>query len=318
MPPTPSEAGNPWPAIPYEDWKPTCITLHRWIQIVGKIRLVQTPWINHSWHATLYVSGRGLTTSPIPYGSGWLEIEFDFIDHALRIQTSDRAEKRLDLSPRPVAEFYAMVMRALEDLNTPVRIYEMPSEVPEPIRFSEDVVNHEYDADAAARFWRALVQIDRVFKAFRTGFIGKSSPVHLFWGALDLATTRFSGRTAPPHPAGVPGLPDDVAREAYSHEVSSAGFWPGGGGVDEPTFYSYAYPEPPGFAEAKVKPAEAFYHDTLREFVLPYDAVRNAPDPDAHLLAFLNTTYEAAASLANWDRPALECELGRPGVVRQI
>jgi hypothetical protein len=273
---------------------------------VGKIRLARTPWTNHSWHVTLYVTPRGLTTSVIPYDGRAFQIDFDFIDHALLIQTSDGAERRLALAPQSVADFYDALMAALAALDLRVRIHGRPNEVPDPIPFRGDRVHRSYDPDAAARFWRVLLQADRVFKQFRTRFLGKVSPVHFFWGSFDHAVTRFSGRTAPPHPGGIPNLPDAVTREAYSHEVSSAGFWPGGGAIDYPAFYSYAYPAPEGFASAPVRPEAAFFHEQLGEFILPYDAVRTAAAPDAMLLEFLQTTYEAAANTASWDRAALE------------
>jgi hypothetical protein len=295
-----------WPALPYEAWKDTCTTLHLWTQIVGKIRLAQTPWTNHSWHVTLYVTPRGLTTSVIPYGERAFQIDFDFIDHALLIQTGDGGTWRLALEPRSVTEFHDRLMAALAELGIRVRIHGRPNEVADPIPFREDRVHAAYDADYAQRFWRVLLQADRVFKQFRTRFCGKVSPVHFFWGSFDHAVTRFSGRRAPPHPGGIPNLPDAVTREAYSHEVSSAGFWPGGGAVDYPAFYSYAYPAPAGFAAAPVRPDAAFFHEQLVEFILPYDAVRSAQAPDETLLDFLQTTYEAAANAAHWDRAALE------------
>jgi hypothetical protein len=289
-----------------EAWRDTCATLHLWLQIVGKVRLASSPWLNHSWHATLYVTPRGLTTSPIPCGTRTFQIDFDFIDHRLVIETSDGAIESLPLQPQSVAAFHDQIQQRLRTLAIPVKIYGKPNEVAEAIRFDQDETHAAYDAEYANRFWRALVQADRVLKQFRAGFIGKCSPVHFFWGAPDLAVTRFSGRPAPPHPGGVPNLPDAVAREAYSHEVSSCGFWPGGGAVDHAAFYAYAYPEPTGFAEATVRPEAAYYSRDLREFILPYDAVRQARDPDATLLEFLQTTYEAAANLARWDRAALE------------
>jgi hypothetical protein len=307
-----------WPALPYPAWKETCATLQLWTQVVGKVRLVQTPWLNHSWHVPLYVSANGLTTTSIPYGGRAFEIAFDFIDHVLGIRTSDGEKRTIELKPRSVAEFYAAVMAALEELGLPVRIDERPSEVPDGIPFSEDRTHSAYDAAYAHRFWRVLLQADRILRQFRTGFLGKSSPVHFFWGSFDLAVTRFSGRRAPPHPGGVPSLPDVVAREAYSHEVSSAGFWPGGGGIDFPAFYSYAYPEPSGFRTAAVEPGAAFFSDALNEFVLPYDAVRTAPDPEAMLLSFLQSTYEAAADAGDWDRAALECAPGVPRIPRPV
>jgi hypothetical protein len=307
-----------WPGLPYEAWKETRDTLHLWTQIAGKIRLALTPWLNHSWHVPLYVTARGLSTSPIPCAEGTFEIEFDFNGHLLKIRTGDGRERRIPLQPRSVAEFYELVMWDLDHLKIPVKITGLPSEIPGAIAFSQDRIHSAYDAAYANRFWRALVQIDRIFKQFRTGFIGKASPVHFFWGSFDLAVTRFSGRKAPPHPGGAPGLSDAVTREAYSHEVSSAGFWPGGGGIDYAAFYSYAYPAPGGFNTCAVKPGAAFFHDGLGEFILPYDAVRTASDPDAALLAFLQSTYEAAANLAKWDRAALECPFGIPGVPRPV
>jgi hypothetical protein len=305
-----------WPELPYREWRDTCTTLHLWTQIIGKVRLVHTPWINHSWHATLYVSARGLTTSTIPHDRRVFDIELDFIDHALVIRTSEGAVRRLPLRPQSVADFHAELMGALEELDLAVAIHGAPNEITEAIPFRDDHVHKSYDPGHAHRFWRVLVQVDRVFKQFRTGYLGKVSPVHLFWGALDMAVTRFSGRTAPPHPGGIPKLPDAITREAYSHEVSSAGFWPGGGPIEQAIFYSYAYPEPPGFRDAEIEPAAASYHGELREFVLPYDAVRTASDPDAVLLAFLDSTYRAAAVAGGWERGALECATGQPGVVR--
>jgi len=307
-----------WPELPYAAWRDTYATLHLWTQIVGKIRLVQTPWLNHSWHVTLYVTPRGLTTSPIPYGDRTFELQFDFLRHVLVISTDDGNICEVDLYPRTVADFHAAVMEALSELAIEVRIHEMPNEIPNAVPFTEDRVHGAYDTVFATRHWRVLVQVDRVFKTFRSSFIGKASPVHFFWGSFDLAVTRFSGRRAPLHQGGVPNLPDDVAREAYSHEVSSAGFWPGNPPIDYPAFYSYAYPEPPGFGSAAVRPAEAFYSKDLHEFVLPYDAVRTAADPDQTLLDFLLSTYEAAAIGFNWDRAALECATGVPGRPRRI
>ena len=307
-----------WPELPTAAWRDTCATLQLFTQVVGKIRLAKSPWLNHSWHVTLYVSARGLTTSPIPDGARTFAIDFDFIDHTLRISTSDGAERQFALAGHSVASFYADVMAALNDLGIAVTIDEMPNELPDPIRFSQDDQHASYDPDAVRRFFQILVNCDRVFKQFRTGFLGKASPVHFFWGSFDLAVTRFSGRTAPRHPGGVPHLPDSVASEAYSHEVSSAGFWPGSGAIDYPAFYSYAYPEPQGFRTAKVRPDAASFNEAFGEFILPYDAVRTADDPDKALLEFLQSTYEAAAVAAKWDRDALECTPGQPGVVRQI
>ncbi|HSC35242.1 MAG TPA: DUF5996 family protein [Thermodesulfobacteriota bacterium] len=295
-----------WPGLSLEEWKDTYGTLHMWTQVIGKIRFAQTPWVNHSWHVTLYVTSRGLTTSPIPYGEKTFEIDFDFIEHRLVIETSGGDVRSIELRSRSVADFYAEVMSTLRGLGIDIRIHTLPNEVRDPIPFEKDVEHKSYDPEYANRFWRILVQTDRVFKEFRARFIGKCSPVHFFWGSFDMAVTRFSGRTAPPHPGGVPHLPDVVAREAYSHEVSSCGFWPGGGPVPYPVFYSYAYPAPNGFKDAPVKPSGAFYSGDLGEFLLPYDEVRNAEKPDAVLLDFLQSTYEAAANLAKWDRPALE------------
>ena len=307
-----------WPELSYPAWKETGDALHLWMQVVGKVRLALTPWLNHSWHVPLYVTVRGLTTSPIPYGNCNFTIDFDVIDHVVEIATSEGSRKTIPLQPRSVAAFYAMMMQALADLGIAVRIRELPSEMSGAIPFSRDQAPRAYDAEQANRFWRVLLQADRVLKLFRTGFIGKASPVHFFWGSFDLAVTRFSGRPAPPHPGGVPGLSDAVVREAYSHEVSSAGFWPGGGSVDYPAFYSYAYPEPPGFRSTAVQPAGAFFSDALSEFVLPYDTVRKAADPDAALLSFLHSTYEAAAISGKWDRAALECPYGAPSVPRPV
>ncbi len=306
-----------WPALPYPEWRATSETLHLWTQIVGKIRLATTPWQNHSWHIGLYLTTRGLTTSPMPDGSRTFQIDFDFIDHELIITTSDGDIRHLPLAPQSVADFYAAVMATLGELGIRVSIDQWPNELPSPTRFSEDREHASYDRDAVRRFFQALVQIDRVFKHFRTGFLGKTSPVHFFWGSFDLAVTRFSGRDAPLHPGGVPYLANEVAQEAYSHEVSSAGFWPGAG-LDTPAFYSYAYPAPDGFRAAKVRPAEAFFSETLGEFLLPYDAVRSAADPDQALLDFLQSTYEAAADLGKWDRAALDAPLGRVAVPRRL
>ncbi len=295
-----------WPSLALESWKDTCATLHMWLQIVGKVRLVRTPWLNHSWHVALYVTARGLTTSPIPHDARTFQIDFDFIDHRLTVAASDGRRGVVPLEAQSVATFYARLMEEMRMLDLHVRINPKPNEVAEAIRFDEDETHRSYDREYAQRFWRILVEADRVMKRFRARFIGKASPVHLFWGGPDLAVTRFSGRDAPVHPGGVPNLPDWVAREAYSHEVSSCGFWPGGGPVAYPAFYSYAYPEPPGFSTAAVAPAAAFYSPDLKEFILPYDTVRQSDSPDDTLLEFLQKTYEAAADLARWDRAALE------------
>lgn len=300
-----------WPDLPYVDWCDTATTLHMWTQITGKIRLSLTPWTNHSWHVPLYLTSRGLGTSPIPYGGRSFDIHFDFIDHQLVIQSTDGAQRLIALEPCTVSEFYTAVIENLRALNFDISIYTTPSEVPDGIPFEQDTEHHHYDPEYATRFWRALVQVDRVFKAFRAGFIGKCSPVQFFWGSFDLAVTRFSGREAPPHPGGVPNFPDWVAREAYSHEVSSAGFWPGGGGIDYAAFYSYAYPAPDGFSESTVKPSAAFWSSELGEFLLPYHEVRTASSPDDVLLEFLHSTYASAAECAHWDRAALERELGK-------
>jgi hypothetical protein len=299
-------ASNQWPPLPFAEWKDTAITLHMWTQIVGKIRLVLSPWTNHSWHVTLYATSRGLTTSPIPYGSYTFEILFDFIDHQLLIDKSDGARRTIPLKPQSVAEFYRNVMKTLSDLELPVTINTMPNEIENPIPFDQDEEHRSYDREYANRFWHVLVQSDRVFKEFRSRFCGKCSPVHFFWGSFDLAVTRFSGRPAPPHPGGVPHLPDEITREAYSQEVSSLGFWPGNAAAPTPLFYSYAYPEPPGFAQAKIRPDAAFYEAKLREFILPYDAVRSAEKPDEVLLEFAQSAYDAASKLGKWDRDALE------------
>ncbi|MCG7392296.1 DUF5996 family protein [Microvirga sp. ACRRW] len=306
-----------WPSLSYPQWRDTAATLQLWTQIVGKVRLSLTPWLNHGWHVPLYVSARGLTTSPMPAGSEIVEIEFDFIAHQLLVRTSRGDEGILALEPRSVAEFYEELLDLLRGMGVHVTINEMPNEVPDPIRFSQDRTHASYDADAAYRFWRVLMQTDRVFKLFRSSFLGKASPSHFFWGSFDLAVTRFSGRRAPLHPGGVPGLPDDVTQEAYSDEVSSAGFWPGNDAYPHAAFYSYAYPEPPGFRDAKVAEG-AFFDQALSEFILPYDTLRKASDPDAVLLDFLKTTYSAAADAAKWDRKALDCEIGAPARVRPI
>ncbi len=295
-----------WPELPLEAWQDTCATLHLWTQIVGKVRMAKSSWLNHSWHVTLYVTPRGLTTGPIPYGERVFQIDFDFVGHELCLQSSDGAGSRFALEPQTVADFYARLMAELQALDLAVNINRLPNEIAAPLPFDEDRVHRAYDAEYANRYWRILLQADRVFRGFRGRFTGKCSPVHYFWGAPDLAVTRFSGRTAPAHPGGIPNLPDAVTREAYSHEVSSAGFWPGGGPVPYAAFYSYAYPEPAGFPQAPVQPAGAFYSKDLREFILPYETVRESPSPDDTLLQFLETTYGAAADLAGWDRSRLE------------
>jgi len=293
-----------WPALPYAAWGDTCATLQLWTQIVGKIRLALMPPINHCWGVTFYPTVRGLTTAPMPHGTRMLQIDFDFIEHSLLLQTDDGSQKSVPLKPMTVAAFYKQVMSALDELGMPVHIWPVPVEIAQPIPFEQDNTHKAYDAEYAQRFWRVLLQSSRVFTTFRARFTGKLSPVHLFWGALDLACTRFSGRTAPEH-ASMTGLPDRVTRDAYSHEVSSCGFWPGATGI-EPIFYSYAYPEPPGYAQSPVAPAQASFDATLGEFILPYEAVRQSADPDTTLLQFLQSTYEAAANCAKWDRAALE------------
>lgn len=297
-----------WPQLVYEEWKDTQATLHLWTQMVGKVRLARTPWVNHSWHVPFYVTARGLTTSPIPGGGGALtfEMEFDFLEHQLIIRTTEGRIERIQLEPRSVADFYQELFSRLKELGLETPIRTTPSEIPNGIRFEQDRVHAAYDSEQVTRFWRVLVQADRVLKAFRSRFIGKVSPVHFFWGGFDLAVTRFSGGGAPPHPGGIPNLPDWVAREAYSHEVSSCGFWPGGEVLPEAVFYAYAYPEPEGFKSAAARPAGAYYHPGLGEFVLPYAVVRQATWPDTVLLEFLQSSYEAAADLAGWNRAALE------------
>ena len=307
-----------WPELPFAAWADTCATLQLWTQIVGKVRLALTPWLNHSWHVTLRVTARGLGTPLIARDGKALQIEFDFIDHVLWIRTADGHVRQLVLRPMPVAEFYGELLHVLAQLDIEAQIDKLPNEIVAAIPFDEDIVHREYDREYANRFWRVLLCAHEAFSEFRTGFLGKASPVHFFWGSFDLAVTRFSGRTAPLHPGGVPHLPDAVVREAYSHEVSSAGFWPGGGPIEYPAFYSYAYPAPEGFASARVQPSEAFFSTDLGEFVLPYDAVRTASDPRKALMEFLQTTYAAAADLARWDRSALECDLGRPGIPRRV
>ena len=307
-----------WPELPTAGWRDTYVTLHLFTQVIGKIRLARAPWLNHSWQVALYVTTHGLTTSPIPDGARTFQIDFDFIDHTLRISTSDGATRRLELAGQSVAKFYTAVTAALAELGIHVPIDDMPNELPDPIRFSDDNQHASYDPNAVQRFLQIIVSVDRGFKQFRTGFLGKASPVHFFWGSFDLAVTRFSGRRAPRHPGGVPHLSDAVACEAYSHEVSSAGFWPGSGAIDYPAFYSYAYPEPAGFRSARVRPEAALFSEAAGEFILPYDAVRTAAQPDQALLEFLQSTYEAAANAAKWDRDALECPLGQPGVVRVV
>ncbi len=306
----PAPVSEIWPPLPQSDWSTTCSTLQLWMQVIGKIRLTLTPHINHTWNVTFYPTVRGFTTSPMPCGPRMLEIEFDFLEHALGLQTSYGEHQIIPLAAMSVAEFYARVMQELERVSCPVHIWAKPVEVASPIPFEEDILHCHYDPDYAQRFWRVCLQASRVFTVFRSRFQGKVSPVHLFWGALDLACTRFSGRTAPEHKS-MPGLPDRVTRDAYSHEVSSCGFWPGAPGVDA-MFYSYAYPEPPGYSDYPIGPSAAAYNKDFGEFVFPYEAMRQSSDPDAALLEFLQSTYEAAANLAHWDRGALEVKPERP------
>lgn len=305
------DAGPDWPPLHYADWRDTAVTLHRWTQVVGKVRLALSPWLNHGWQVPLYVHARGLGTAAIHAGRRIFEIDFDLADHRLVVRTPEVRDGGFDLQPMSVAAFYRRCMAELAAAGIEVAINLAPNEVPDPIPFPEDEMHRAYDAAAAHAFWRVLVQADRAFRLFRTGFLGKASPVHFFWGSFDLAVTRFSGRTAPLHPGGVPGLPDAVTREAYSHEVSSAGFWPGNDAHPQAAFYAYAYPTPAGFDRAAVEPAGAVWSATLGEWLLPYDAVRTAADPESALLRFLQTTHRAAAGLAGWD-PALECDLGAP------
>ena len=299
-------ATEPWPELPLAAWSDARATLHLWTQIVGKVRLTQSHWINHGWHATLYLTPRGLTTGSIPHETRSFSLLFDFLDHRLVLEASDGGIGGFPLEPMTVARFYQKLMAELNRLALPVNLYPWPNEIADPIRFDQDEVHRSYDAEYVQRFWRILVGVDRVLNRFRARFIGKCSPVHLFWGALDLAVTRFSGRQAPPHPGGIPHLPDWITREAYSHQVSSCGFWAGSPPVNFPAFYSYCYPDAPGFAQWPVQPGSAFYHQELGEFILPYDAVRQSSTPDETLLQFLQTTYEGAAACGGWDRAALE------------
>lgn len=303
---TDTTQSDAWPALRVQDWVATRGTLHMWTQIIGKIRLVHAPLVNHWWQVTLYVSPRGLTSSAIPAGDETFDIEFDFIGHRLQIRASDGGVRHVALEPKPVADFYAETIGALKELGIQADIQATPNEVDPAIPFAEDREHRSYDADAAHRFWRQLVSVNRVMHQFRSRYVGKTSPVHFFWGAMDLACTRFTGRTAPTHPGGVPNCGDWVIEEGYSHELSSCGFWPGGG--EEGAFYSYAYPVPDGFAEYRIGLREAFYSKDEGEFLLPYEVVRTAADPDQALLKFLQTTYEAAAELGHWDRAAMEVD----------
>ncbi|XSG81113.1 MAG: DUF5996 family protein [Methyloligella sp. ZOD6] len=312
-----SDERETWPALPYAGWADSCAALHLWSQIVGKYRLAHTPWVNHSWHATLYVTSSGLTTGMVPDGDATVTLTFDLRRHELIGETL-QARDSFPLEAMSVAEFLKRTTALVERLGGRMLIHGAANEIPDAKPFAEDTAPRPYDRETVERFHRALVQIDRVFSRFRTAFLGKVSPVHLFWGSFDLAVTRFSGREAPLHPGGVPALPDAVTREAYSHQVSSAGFWPGGGGVDEPMFYSYAYPVPGGFADRPVTPADARFDSGLGEFLLPYEIVRQSADPEATLMSFLQSTYGAAAETAGWDRQALECDLGVPGIPRTV
>lgn len=311
-------ASDSWPALDWPAWRETAIGLQLRCQIVGKVRLALTPWLNHSWHVPFYLTARGWTTSAIPCGNRILQIDFDLIDDRVIFATSDGETRSIALTAGSIADFHAATIAALTALGADPTFDGMPSEMPDAVAFADDHAPRPYDADAARDFWRALIQVRRVFYTFRTGFLGKASPIHLFWGSFDLAATRFSGRVAPRHPGGMPGLPDDVTCEAYSHEEASVGFWPGSDAFPHAAFYAYAYPSPDGYAAATVEPAGAAWNADLGEFILPYDAVRSAADPDAALLAFCQSTYDAAADLANWDRARLECPIGRPRIPRVV
>ena len=305
----PRQSKLDWPRLPaFAEWQGSFTTLHMWVQVVGKIRLKLSPWVNHSWGSTLYVTSSGFTTSLMSHAAGSFCIDFDFINHMLRIATSDGETRAFALEPMTVAAFYRKTMQALSELGIHVRIFTQPVEVMEAARFEDDVQHASYDPETVQRLWHAFVLVDGVFKIYRAGFIGKASPVHFFWGAFDLAVSRYSGRPAPRHPGGVPNCADWVMQEAYSHEVASAGFWPGAG-LGEAAFYAYAYPEPAGYSARTLQPAAAYYSDTLKEFILPYEAVRNAASPEQMLLEFLKTSYEGAADLGGWDRAKLECDL---------
>jgi hypothetical protein len=297
-----------WPTLPTADWVDTLEALHLWTQVVGKIRMVHSPWLNHSWSVPLYVSSRGLTTSLVPYGGEGFELTFDLLDEQLQLTTSEGKARSIELSPKTVAAFYGEVMGAMKAVGMPTEIHPTPSEIADAIPFPDDTQHQSFNPDHARTLWRALLQAQRVMTRFRAGYWGKASPVHFFWGSFDLAVTRFSGKKAPPHDGGIPNFPDDVAREAYSHEVTSCGFWPGNRESNTPIFYSYAYPTPQGFSAAKVAPERAFWLDALGEFALPYEAVATAEDPDATLLSFFETTHAAAADLMKWERNELECD----------
>jgi hypothetical protein len=310
---TPETAKDPWPDLNWSDWQNTGDTLHRWTQIVGKVRMALTPMMNHWWQVALYVNSRGLTTSPVPYGALSFDVTFDFVDHALLIQTSNGAREYFALKPMSVAEFYSEFFACLRRLGIDVHIWTMPCEIPDAVLFPDDYSHDAYDAAYARRFWHILLQCRRVFNVFRSQFVGKASPVHFFWGSFDLAVTRFSGRQAPPYPGAAPNVANWVMREAYSQEVSSCGFWPGNGGYGRAAFYSYAYPEPLNFSATRMQTTETYYDPQLKEFLLPYEAVRQASDPDRVVAGFLQATYDAAADGAGWDRAALErTPLGTP------
>jgi len=311
-------ASNPWPELDWPQWRETAIGLQLRTQIIGKLRLALTPWLNHSWHVPFYLSARGLTTSAIPLGARILQADFDFLGDTLILSVSDGGVREIALAAGSIADFHAAVLAALAELDVSATIDPRPSEMPGGVPFAEDHTQRAYDADAVRRFWRALIQAARIFGEFRTGFLGKASPIHFFWGSFDLAATRFSGRVAPRHPGGLPGLPDAVTCEAYSHEEASVGFWPGSDAYPHAAFYAYAYPAPAGYGDAQVEPAGASFDTALGEFLLRYDAVRSAPDPDAALLAFCRSSYDAAADLGDWDRASLECPLGRPRVPRAV
>ena len=308
---TPPITAETWPSLPLEAWSDTCATLHLWTQIVGKIRLAHTPRTNHSWHVTLYVTPTGLTTGSIPYSARAFQIDFDFVAHEIKIHCDDGRAAGFPLQPQSVAAFYRRVKEAMKRLDLEVKIYPKPNEITNAVPFDQDEAHATYDAEYANRFWRVLLQSDRIFKKFRARFVGKCSPVHLFWGAFDLAVTRFSGRGAPLHPGGAPNMPVRVMQEAYSHEVSSCGFWPGSEQFPHPVFYSYCYPTPPEFSQQTAKPNEAFYSNEMGEFMLLYEAVQRSDDPEDTLMQFLQSTYAAAANTGHWDRKALECDFSR-------
>ena len=304
-------AKSVWPSLPYHDWAETCASLHLWTQILGKYRVAHTPWVNHAWQSTLHVTPRGLTTGPVHETGGCMSLSLDFVDHLLIAEADGGARETFKLEAMSVATFYDRTKSAVTEIGGTFNIHGAPNELPDATPFTKDTRERPYDADVVSRFHGALLRMVPVFERFRTGFLGKVSPVHFFWGSFDLAVTRFSGRIVPLHPAGIPNLPDNVAQEAYSHEVSSAGFWPGGG-VEEPMFYSYAYPAPADFADQPIEPEQARFDKNLGEFLLSYADVIKSDNPEDTLLSFLQSTYEAAANNGNWDRAALECAYGRP------